>query len=169
MEKLSWRFQATTVVACFEKLKSKEICNHFIYFSKGALNKYFNYWRYRPKMPHHIEDGNNVGSTQPGHVTPDSQNVSLCTRSDTSRFENVDSNKDGTLSDVHLIRHASKKFQNWYEQMILLLSQVSWIVMLWTNLDYWAQIGQPAIIKIFPGSKSDGTCFLSFTAKNTIK
>jgi len=36
-------------------------------------------------MPHHIQDGDNVGS-QPGHVTPDSQSGSLCTGSDTSLF-----------------------------------------------------------------------------------
>jgi len=37
-------------------------------------------------MPHHIEDGDNVADSQPGHVTPDSQSGSLCTGSDTSRF-----------------------------------------------------------------------------------
>jgi len=74
-------------------------------------------------MPHHIKDGDNVGS-QPGHVTPDSQSGSLCMGSDTSRFESVDSDKEGTSSDMHLMRHASKKIQNLGEQMILLLSQV---------------------------------------------
>jgi len=49
-------------------------------------------------MPHHIEDGDNVDS-QPGHVTPDSQSASLCMERDTSRFESVDSGKEGTSSD----------------------------------------------------------------------
>ena len=54
-----------------------------------------------PSMPHHIEDGDNVGS-QPGHVTPYSQSGSLCTGGDISRFESVDSNKQGISSDVTL-------------------------------------------------------------------
>jgi len=49
-------------------------------------------------MQHHIEDGDNVGS-QPGHVAPDSQSGSLCAGSGTSRFERVDSDKEGTSSD----------------------------------------------------------------------
>jgi len=48
-------------------------------------------------MPHHIEDGNNVGS-QPGHVTPDSQSGSLCTGSDTGSFESVDFDKEAASS-----------------------------------------------------------------------
>jgi len=71
-------------------------------------------------MPHHIQDGDNVVCSQPGHVTPDNQSGSLSTRSDTSRFGSVDSDKEGISSDVHLLRHASKKIQNWDEQMILL-------------------------------------------------
>jgi len=63
--------------------------------------------------------------SQPGHVTPDSQSRSLCTGSDISRFDSVDSEKAGTSSDVHLMRHASKNSQNLDEQMILLRSQVS--------------------------------------------
>jgi len=55
------------------------------------------------------------------HVTPDSQSGSLCAGSDTSHFERVDSDKQETSSDVHLVRHASKKIQNLDEQMILLL------------------------------------------------
>jgi len=58
-------------------------------------------------------------------VAPDSQSRSLCTGSDTSRFEIVVSDKEGTSSDVHLVRHASMNTQNVDEQMILLLSQVS--------------------------------------------
>jgi len=75
-------------------------------------------------MPRHIQDGDNVDS-QPGHVTPDSKSGSLCTGSDTSRFESVDSDRKGTLSDVYLMRHATKNTQNVGEQAILLLSQVS--------------------------------------------
>jgi len=75
-------------------------------------------------MPHHIEDDDSVDS-QPGRVTPDSQSRSLCTGSDASRFESVVSDKEGTSSDVHLMRHVSKNTHNLDEQMILLLSQVS--------------------------------------------
>jgi len=51
-------------------------------------------------MPHHIEDGDNVGS-QPGHVAPDTQSGgSLCAGSDTSRYESVDSDKKGTSDDA---------------------------------------------------------------------
>jgi len=78
-----------------------------------------------PSVPHHIQDGDNVVCSQPGHVTPDGQIRSLSARSDTSRFESVDSDKEGTSSDVHLLRHASKNTQNLDEQMIVLLSQVS--------------------------------------------
>jgi len=49
-------------------------------------------------MPHHIEDGDNVGS-QPGHVASKSQSGSLCAGSDTSRYESVDSDKEVTSSD----------------------------------------------------------------------
>ena len=45
-------------------------------------------------MPHHIQDGDNAVCSQPGHVTPDNQSGSLSTRSDTSRFESVDSDKE---------------------------------------------------------------------------
>jgi len=75
-------------------------------------------------MPHHIEDGDNVGS-QTCQVAPDSQSRSLRAGSDTSRFESVDSDKEETLSDVHLVRPASMNTQNVDEQMILLLSRVS--------------------------------------------
>jgi len=77
-----------------------------------------------PSMPHHIQEDDNAVCSQPGHVTPDNQSGSLSTRIDTSCFESVDSDKEGTSSDVHLLRHASKKIQNSDEQMILLLSQV---------------------------------------------
>ena len=80
-------------------------------------------------MPHHIEDGDNVGS-QPGHVTPDSQSGSLCTGTDASSFQSADSDKEGASSDNASVRHASKKIQNLDEQMILLLTQVSWVGML---------------------------------------
>jgi len=46
------------------------------------------------------------------------------TVSDTSRLERVDSDKEGTSSDVHLMRHASKNTQNLVEEMMP-LSQVS--------------------------------------------
>jgi len=49
-------------------------------------------------MPYHIEDCDNLCS-QPGHVTSDSQSRRLCTGNDTSRFENVDSDNEGTSSD----------------------------------------------------------------------
>jgi len=83
-------------------------------------------------MPHHIQDGDNVGS-QLSHVTPDSQSGSLCTGSDTSRkcwFWP----KKGTSSDVYLMRHATTNTQNVDEQIILLLSQVSWVGMLVATL-----------------------------------
>jgi len=38
-----------------------------------------------PSIPHHVQDGDNVGS-QPGHITPDSQSGSICTGSDISLF-----------------------------------------------------------------------------------
>jgi len=76
-------------------------------------------------MPHHIQDGDNLVCSQSGHVTPDDQSGSLSTRNDTGRFESIDSDKEGTSSNVHLSRHASKKIQNVDQQMILLLSQVS--------------------------------------------
>jgi len=50
-------------------------------------------------MPHHIEDGDNVLSSQLGNVMPDSQSGSLCTGSDINRFECIDSDKEGTSSD----------------------------------------------------------------------
>jgi len=50
-------------------------------------------------MLHHIEDGDRVIGSQPGHVTPDGQSGSLCTGSDISRFECADSDKEGTSSD----------------------------------------------------------------------
>jgi len=49
-------------------------------------------------MPHNIEDGDNVVSSQPGHNTPDSQSGSWCTRGDKSRIGSVDFDK-GTSSD----------------------------------------------------------------------
>jgi len=76
-------------------------------------------------MTHHIEDGDNIIGRQPSHVKPDSQSGSLCTASDTSRFESVDSDKEGTSSDVHLMRHACKIIQKMDEQITLLFSQVS--------------------------------------------
>ena len=62
-------------------------------------------------MPHPIEDGDNVGN-QTCDVEPDSQSRSLCTGSDISRFGSVDSDKEGTSSHVHLVRHASMNTQN---------------------------------------------------------
>jgi len=53
----------------------------------------------RLRTSHHIEDGDNVGSSQSSHVAPDSQSGSLCTGSDTSRSESVISDKEGTSSD----------------------------------------------------------------------
>jgi len=51
--------------------------------------------------------------------------------------------------------------------MFLLLSQVSWVGMLETNLDYLAQIGQTAIIiKLFHRKESGGTRFSMFLCKN---
>ena len=94
-----------------------------------------------PSMPHHIQDGDNIVCSQPGHVTPDNQSGSSYTRSDLSRFESIDSDKEGSSSDMHLLRQASKKIPNVDEQIILLLRQVSWVGMLGTNLDYLAKIG----------------------------
>jgi len=45
-------------------------------------------------MPHHIQDSDNAVCSQPGHVTLDNQSGSLSTRSDASRFESVDSDKE---------------------------------------------------------------------------
>jgi len=75
-------------------------------------------------MPHHIEDGDNVGS-QSGHVTPDSQSGRLCTGSDTSRLESVFSDKEGTSLDGASDDICEQENSNFDEQMILLLSQVS--------------------------------------------
>ena len=133
---------------------------------KGALDKYFNYWWYGlPSMRHHIEDDDSVDS-QPGRVTSDSQSRSLCTGSDASRLESVVSDKEGTSSDVRLMRHVSKNTHNLDEQMILLLSQVSWVGMLGTTLDYLGQIGPPAItIQVFPRNESGMTRFFKFHCK----
>ena len=50
--------------------------------------------------------------------------------------------------------------------MILLLSQVSWVGRLETNLDYVAQTGPLAIIiEVFPTNRSDGTCSFKFHCK----
>jgi len=126
---------------------------------------YFNHWEYTLNATPY-SSGDNVVYSQPGHVTPDNHCGSLSTRSDTSRFESVDSDKEETSSDVHLLRHASKKIQNWDEQMILLLSQVSWVGMLGTTLDYLAKIGQLAItIEVFHRKESDGTPFSKFITK----
>ena len=54
------------------------------------------------------------------------------------------SDKEGTLSDVHLMTHSSKKNQTLDEQIISLPSQRSWDGMLGTTLDYLAQTGPPA-------------------------
>jgi len=115
-------------------------------------------------MRHHIENGDSVDS-QPGHVTSDSQSRSLCTGRDTSRFESVDSDKEGTSSDVHLMRHATKNTQNLDEEMML-LSQVSRVGMLGTTLDYLSQIGLPAItIEAFPINGSDRARLSKFHCK----
>jgi len=37
------------------------------------LDKYFTATEGISSIPHHIEDGDNVGGSQPRHVTPDSQ------------------------------------------------------------------------------------------------
>jgi len=47
-----------------------------------------------------------------------------------------------------------------------LLSQVSWVRMLGTTLDYFAKLGPPAItIEVFLRKESDGTRFSKFTTK----
>ena len=67
---------------------------------------------------------------------------------------------------MYLMRHASKKIQNLDEQMILLLSQVSWVGMLGTTLDYLAHLGPPAIIiEVFPRNETDETQFSKFHFK----
>jgi len=81
--------------------------------------------------------------------------------SDTNRFEAVDSDKKGTSSHVHLVRHATKNTQNVDEQIILLLSLVSWFGMLGATLDYLDQIGPPAItIEVFE-TRVTGNGYLS--------
>jgi len=87
----------------------------------------------------------------------------------TSRLESVDSDKEGTSWDMHLMRHASKKTKNLDEQIILLLSRVSWVRMLRTTLNYLAQIGPPAItIEAFPRNGSDMTRFSKFHCKRVL-
>ena len=72
-----------------------------------------------PSIPRHVEDGDNAGS-QPDHVTADSQSGSLCTGNDISRFESVESDKEGTLSaSACVMRHASKNVENLDEPTIL--------------------------------------------------
>jgi len=51
--------------------------------------------RYSKNLEGNSVDDNSVDS-QPGHVTPESQSRSLCAGSDTSCFESVDSDKEGT-------------------------------------------------------------------------
>ena len=63
---------------------------------------------------------------------------------------------------VYLMRHACTIIQNFDEQMILLLSQVSWVGMLGPNLDYLARIGPPSIIiEVVLSNESNGTRFFS--------
>jgi len=70
-------------------------------------------------MPHHIEGGDNVVASLV--MLHQKVKVEVYVRSDRSRFEGVDSDKQRTSSGVHLMRHASKKIQNMDEQMSLLL------------------------------------------------
>ena len=67
---------------------------------------------------------------------------------------------------MHLVRHASMNTQNADQQIILSLSQVSWVGMSGNALDYLAQIGPPAItIEIFPRNASDRARFSKFHCK----
>jgi len=116
-----------------------------------------------PAMPHHTEDGDNVRSY---HVTPESQVEVYVRGSDTSRFESVDSDKQGTSSDVHLMTHAGREIQNLDEKIFLLPSQKSWVGMLGTALDYLAQIWPPAtIIQDILRNESDRIRFSKFNCK----
>ena len=66
---------------------------------------------------------------------------------------------------MHLMRHASMSTQILDEQMML-LSQVSWVGMLGTTLDYLGWIGPPAItIEVFLRNESDRTRFSKFQCK----
>jgi len=64
-------------------------------------------------MPSHIEDGDDVGS-QPGHVTSDNQSGSA--GSDISRFESVDSDKEGTSSDGASDEACEQEIQIWLKK-----------------------------------------------------
>ena len=77
------------------------------------------------EKPSHCEDGKNAGS-QPDDVMPDNQSGSLCTRSEISHFEIIESDKEASY--VHLMRLVRTKIQDLSEplqQTILLHAQVS--------------------------------------------
>ena len=84
---------------------------------------------------------------------------------DVIQVESVDSDKEGTSSDVYLMRHASKNTQN-VKKWSCYFSQVLWIGMLETTLDYFAEIG-PAAIKteVFRRNESDRARFSKFHCK----
>ena len=65
------------------------------------LEKYFNratseYEEKALEEPHHSESCDNV-SSQPDYIMPDSRRGSLCTRSEVSHFESVESDKKREL------------------------------------------------------------------------
>jgi len=66
-------------------------------------------------MPHHIEDGPNIGS-QPGHITPDKQSGRSCTGSDVFSKVLIFWQKKELHRVVQLMMDASKKLQNLDEQ-----------------------------------------------------
>jgi len=112
-----------------------------------------------PSTPHHIEDGENVDS-QPGHVMPDNQSGRSCTGSDISLFESVDSDKEGASSDGAFDYACKQENSKFARTNILLLSEVSRVGMLGTDLVYLAQIGSLAIItKVFNRNEGDGARF----------
>jgi len=120
-------------------------------------------------MPHHIEGGENV-SSQTGHVMPDNQSGRSCTGSDVSLFVSVDSDKKGTSSDGAFDDAFKQENAKFERTQILLLSGVSWVGMLGTNLVYLAQIGRLAItIEVFHRTGLMGHGFVCSLQKNTTK
>jgi len=100
---------------------------------KGAFDKYFSHWENTCNATPHWRWRQHKQQAWPCYARHSSG--SLCTGSDTRRFESVDPDK-GTSSDVHLMAHSGKEIQNLDERIFLLPSQKSWVGMLGTTLDY---------------------------------
>jgi len=100
---------------------------------KRALAKYF----YRTTSEdeekaleelHHSEDGNNL-DMEPDYLMPGNQTGSLCTRSEISHFESVESARKGSSSDSasdesYEYENSNNLTEPLEEQTILLLGQV---------------------------------------------